>query len=220
MGPWLCGWSPGWGVLRGRWGGAPRRTNGSCGAWWARRRPPPDSHTPRDWGLQSSWALGHPPSAGRMGPSTGLSIISSWARPLLLSPPASLPAVLWVGVLAMGVLQVWAWPHLPPSSGHLWPESERPRSPTQVPGPLNLSLAALWFCPQGSWMGPRLPTGLTRVPHMPRKQWDPPANWSPTVGTWESFSRKQWGTGGLGWGGGGQGAYCQRGERRLEGTGW
>lgn len=25
MGPWLCGWSPGWGVLRGRWGGGPQQ---------------------------------------------------------------------------------------------------------------------------------------------------------------------------------------------------
>lgn len=31
-----------------------------------------------------------------------------------------------------------------------------------MPGPLNLFLAALLFCPQGSWMGPGLPTGLTR----------------------------------------------------------
>ena len=124
-------------------GSHPSRTNGS-GEHSAATPPMASPPAPGARGPAGR----HTPSVGGMGPSCsrsscrpGASVAGCGLGPP--PPPASLPAASWVEALAVGVSGVWAWHRLPPEGGHLCPESERPGSPTQLPGAISLLLAAL-----------------------------------------------------------------------------
>lgn len=114
----------------------------------------------------------------------------AWPRAARAWPPLLLSLLLPCGQFC----GLGAWLHLPPGGGLPWPEAERPGSclvpwvsSWQSSGPAH----------RGPGWSPGSPRGLKGwyvqiPPPKPtlRKQWDPPASWSPAAGTSGCLSRK------------------------------